>query len=57
MYTMTMFSNRIYEYENTVFDDHKLDIDDTIIKFNKQLFSVYNLVFLEYIIIIFFNYV
>ena len=47
MYTITTFSNRIYENENTIFDNHKLNIDNTIVNFNKYLFSIYNLVFLE----------
>ena len=47
MYTITTFSNRIYENENNIFNTYKLNIDDTINKFNQYLFSIYNLVFLE----------
>lgn len=52
MYTITTYSNRLYinedkGYQQIINDDFIKACDDTLIKYNKMLFSIYNLLFME----------
>ena len=52
MYTITTYSNRLYtnedkEHQQIINDDFIKACDDTLIKYNKMLFSIYNLLFME----------
>ena len=48
MYTVTIYSNRLYIDENTNYKETFSQIDDTINKFSTYLFSTYNLCLLKY---------
>lgn len=55
MYTITTYSNRLYtnedkEHQQIINDDFIKACDDTLIKYNKMLFSIYNLLFIIKII-------